>query len=57
MLRKGNHPLNHYTEWRARFGNTAGSGASIETAVPEPTSAVLLLAGLVGISLVASTRL
>jgi hypothetical protein len=56
VLRKDNHPLNDYTDWRAHFGNTAGSGASIATAVPEPSSAVLLLAGLVGVSLVASTR-
>jgi hypothetical protein len=33
-----------YTEWRARFGNTSGSGiGSLSTAVPEPTSMMLLL--------------
>ncbi len=36
-----------YDTWRANFGRTAGSGASsalsVDTAVPEPTSCVLLL--------------
>jgi autotransporter-associated beta strand protein len=33
-----------YTEWRARFGNTSGSGSSLDAAaVPEPTTLVLLL--------------
>jgi hypothetical protein len=31
-----------YTEWKARFGNTAGSG-SVMAAVPEPTGLLLLL--------------
>jgi formylglycine-generating enzyme required for sulfatase activity len=46
-LRKGNHPLNDYTDWRAAFGNPSGSGASLETAVPEPSSLALLLLALV----------
>jgi hypothetical protein len=33
-----------YNFWRTRFGATSGSGAA--TAVPEPTSALLLIAGL-----------
>ena len=33
-----------YTEWRARFGNTSGSGTGISgTQVPEPASAALVL--------------
>jgi autotransporter-associated beta strand protein len=36
-----------YTEWRARFGNTSGSGALLnESAVPEPTAASLILLAL-----------
>lgn len=34
-----------YTEWRARFGNTAGSGSGI-VVVPEPMTAALLLVAL-----------
>jgi hypothetical protein len=48
VLRKDNHPLGDYTAWRAAFGNPPGSGASMETTVPEPTSILLLLGGLVG---------
>jgi len=36
-----------YTEWRARFGNVAGSGLGSGSAVPEPTGLLLALAGLV----------
>jgi hypothetical protein len=32
-----------YGVWRANFGRTAGAGASLGAAVPEPTTAVLLL--------------
>jgi hypothetical protein len=33
-----------YTEWRARFGDTSGSGSGlVGGAVPEPTSAFLLI--------------
>ena len=37
-----------YTAWRARFGNPlgAGSGLSVGSAVPEPSGAILILAGL-----------
>jgi hypothetical protein len=36
-----------YTEWRARFGNS-GSGTSLESGgVPEPSSVMLLLGGLI----------
>lgn len=36
-----------YTAWKARFGNTSGSGSSLAggAAVPEPCGLVLLLAG------------
>ena len=34
-----------YTEWRARFGNTSGSGSFVGSTVPEPASLVLLLFG------------
>lgn len=38
-----------YTEWRARFGNTSGSGSSLNgVQVPEPAVATFLLVGLVG---------
>jgi hypothetical protein len=47
VLRKGNHPPEDYTDWRAHFGNTAGSGASIENAsVPEPSSLALIMVAL-----------
>lgn len=37
-----------YTAWRARFGNTAGSGASYSiSAIPEASSFVLALLGLI----------
>jgi hypothetical protein len=37
-----------YTEWRARFGNTSGSGSGLNAAqVPEPAVATMLLLGLV----------
>jgi hypothetical protein len=38
-----------YTEWRARFGNTAGSGATVggTATIPEPTTWVLALLGIV----------
>ena len=32
-----------YNFWRARFGNTAGSGASASAKIPEPVSALLLV--------------
>jgi hypothetical protein len=37
-----------YTNWRAHFGQSADSGswADVNTAVPEPASALLLLVGL-----------
>jgi hypothetical protein len=39
-----------YTEWRTRFGNHAGSGAGTgaNTAVPEPTTLVLLMLAAAG---------
>lgn len=38
-----------YTAWRARFGNIAGSGVSYSiTAVPEPSSMLLVLLSVVG---------
>ena len=38
-----------YNVWRSNFGQTAGSGAGavVSTAVPEPTTLVLLLVGIV----------
>ena len=51
----GVNSADDYTEWRARFGNTAGSGAalpsaqSLSAAVPEPSTAVLLTAGALGL--------
>ena len=39
-----------YTEWRARFGNTMGSGGALGTgAVPEPASAGLALVAAIGV--------
>jgi hypothetical protein len=36
-----------YTAWRARFGNTSGSGASLDAeSVPEPASCLLMGMGL-----------
>jgi hypothetical protein len=40
-----------YGVWRANFGRTAGTGASLGAAVPEPTSALLLLFGVCAIAL------
>ena len=38
-----------YAEWRARFGNTSGSGSLAGGgAVPEPSAAALLIAAIVG---------
>jgi hypothetical protein len=37
-----------YTEWRARFGNTSGSGSLAGGGVPEPSAAALLIAAIVG---------
>jgi T5SS/PEP-CTERM-associated repeat protein len=36
---------NDYAAWRARFGNTGGAGAGVSanTAIPEPTSLVLMM--------------
>jgi hypothetical protein len=47
-----------YIEWRARFGNTSGSGSGLGTgAVPEPTTALLaLLTGLVAVATWRSRR-
>lgn len=47
-----------YTDWRARFGNTSGAGASIGlAAVPEPASAALaLLSALMTFARPRSTR-
>ena len=39
-----------YTAWRARFGNTSGTGsATSSTAVPEPSTFVLIAAGVSGL--------
>jgi hypothetical protein len=40
-----------YTEWRARFGNTAGSGSALSgsAAVPEPSAALLAVVALCGL--------
>jgi hypothetical protein len=44
-----------YDVWRAHFGNTSGSGASLGGgAVPEPAVALLTLFGLVAFSLTSS---
>ena len=44
----GSITIEDYNEWRARFGNTAGSGAGLGTgAVPEPGTALLMLVGLI----------
>jgi hypothetical protein len=43
-----------YDAWRARFGNTSGAGAGQGGAVPEPTSILLVLAGVA--SLLTSRR-
>jgi hypothetical protein len=39
-----------YTAWRARFGNTSGAGSELSgSAVPEPDTLVLLVAGGIGV--------
>jgi hypothetical protein len=50
----GNVTPEDYDAWRARFGNTSGSGAGSGSAVPEP--ATLGLAGFVISLLLASSR-
>jgi PEP-CTERM motif len=41
----GSNTPEDYTEWRARFGNSAGSGAGLgSSAVPEPATTALLAA-------------
>ena len=44
----GSFPADAYDVWRAHFGQTAGSGAgaSANATVPEPGSAVMLMAGI-----------
>jgi hypothetical protein len=39
-----------YGVWKANFGDHSGSGASANTAVPEPTTLSMLLAGILTIS-------
>jgi hypothetical protein len=39
----GNVTDEDYDYWKARFGNPPGSGGASATAVPEPTSAILLV--------------
>jgi hypothetical protein len=41
-------PADAYTTWRSHFGQTGGSGsaATANTAVPEPATAVVLIAGI-----------
>jgi len=49
-----------YDFWRARFGNVVappGHGAGLIAAVPEPTSAALLLIGLIGFQWCSARRL
>jgi hypothetical protein len=48
-----------YTAWRARFGNTAGSGAGagVNAVVPEPATLVLLMLASVGMRLRSVERL
>jgi hypothetical protein len=42
-----------YTTWRANYGNPPGAGAGLNSAsgVPEPSTALLILSGLVAVSL------
>ena len=35
-----------YDVWKSNFGNHAGSGAGAKAAVPEPTTAVMLISGI-----------
>jgi autotransporter-associated beta strand protein len=54
VWRKGlgtTYTLDHYNTWRVNFGQTAGSGsgASANAAVPEPSSASLMLWAVIGI--------
>jgi hypothetical protein len=70
LWRKGVQPLQNevavpigttdgadFTAWRARFGNTSGSGAMFEiTAVPEATSLVLAVLGLLAIPIFPRSR-
>ena len=45
-----------FVVWKTNFGNHAGSGASGGSAVPEPTSAILLCVGMAGILVGAGHR-
>jgi autotransporter-associated beta strand protein len=51
----GSVTVEDYDAWRARFGNTSGSGSS-NAAVPEPTSVVLVFAALIGLTLTSRRR-
>jgi hypothetical protein len=42
---EGNQPAD-FDVWRANFGKTAGPGAALSAAVPEPAAAALLLVGI-----------
>jgi len=54
----GTNTAQDYTEWRARFGNTSGTGAGSlsATTVPEPTSLTLLACTLLGVCTRRPTR-
>ena len=46
-----------YDQWRANFGNTSGSGSFTgNSAVPEPTSVMLLFLAIVGGMLIGRSR-
>jgi hypothetical protein len=45
-----------YIEWRARFGNTAGSGAGAVAPVPEPAGLFVLMIGMAGCWVAKRTR-